>query len=196
MSSIKISDAQKLRAHFEELIHLTDEEFASILSYFTVKKLKKHQFLIQIGDHVHHSYWVKKGLLKATFIDEKEKEHIIQFAMENWWITDYQAYFTQTQAIVNVDCLEDSELYCLSYENREKLCSELQKVEYFFRKKANSGFVALQKRMLSFLSNNIKERYEILLSQYPDLFQRVSKTIIASYLGVSRESLSRLNSRL
>lgn len=196
MSSIKISDAQELRTHFEELIHLTDEEFAFILSYFTVKKLKKHQFLIQTGDHVHHSYWVKKGLLKATFIDEKEKEHIIQFAMENWWITDYQAYFTQTQAIVNVDCMEDSELYCLSYENREKLCSELQKVEYFFRKKANSGFVALQKRMLSFLSNNIKERYEILLSQYPDLFQRVSKTIIASYLGVSRESLSRLNSRL
>ncbi|GAB0154952.1 Crp/Fnr family transcriptional regulator [Chryseobacterium sp. Alg-005] len=187
---------EKLKAHFEEIIELTDDEFAYILSHFTTKKLKKHQFLIQIGDKVNHTYWVKKGLLKAAYTDEKEKEHILQFAMENWWITDYQAYFTRTNAILNIDCLENSELLCLSYENREKLCREMQKVEHFFRKKANSGFIALQKRMLSFMSNNIKERYEILLSQYPHLFQRVSKTIIASYLGVSRESLSRLNTKL
>ncbi|MBO9692711.1 Crp/Fnr family transcriptional regulator [Chryseobacterium sp.] len=186
---------ENLRAHFEEIIELTDDEFAYILSHFTPKKLKKHQYLIQKDDNVHHTYWVRKGLLKASYTDEKEKEHIIQFAMENWWITDYQAYFTHTKAIFNVDCLENTELLCLSYENREKLCREMQKVEHFFRKKANSGFVALQKRMLSLLSDNIKERYEVLLAQYPDLFQRVSKTVIASYLGVSRESLSRLHSK-
>ncbi|WP_345991025.1 Crp/Fnr family transcriptional regulator [Chryseobacterium sp. Chry.R1] len=186
---------ENLRAHFEEIIDLTDDEFAYILSHFTIKKLKKHQFLIQKDDSVSHTYWVKKGLLKASYTDEKEKEHIIQFAMENWWITDYQAYFTHTKAIFNVDCLENTELLCLSYENREKLCKEMQKVEHFFRKKANSGFVALQKRMISLLSDNIKERYEVLLAQYPDLFQRVSKTIIASYIGVSRESLSRLGSK-
>ncbi len=185
----------ELRQHFEEIISLTDTEFDYILTHFTTKKLKKHQFLVQIGDEVKHTYWVQKGLLRATYTDDKDKEYILQFAMENWWITDYQAYFTQTKAIVNVDCLENTELLCLSFENREKLCAELHKVEYFFRKKANSGYIALQKRMLSFLTQNAKERYEILLHQYPNLFQRVPKTIIAAYLGVSRETLSRFSNK-
>ncbi len=185
----------RLKQHFEEIISLTDNEFAYILSYFTTKKLKKHQFLIQEGDNVNHTYWVSKGLLKAYYVDDKEKEHILQFAMEDWWISDYQAYFTQTFATLNVACLEDTELLCLSFDDREKLCSEIHKMEHFFRKKANSGFVALQKRMLSFLTNNAKERYEQLLKQYPHLFQRVPKSVIAAYLGVSRETLSRFTSK-
>jgi CRP-like cAMP-binding protein len=185
--------SKDLRNHFEEIIALTDMEFYYILSHFTEKKLKKHQYLIQIGDEVLHTYWVQKGLLRAVYTDEKEKEYILQFAMENWWITDYQAYFAQSKAILNVDCLEDTELLCLSYENREKLCKEFHSLEYFFRKKANSGFVALQKRMLSFMVDDSKKRYDLLLVQYPALFQRVSKAIIALYLGVSRETLSRLN---
>ena len=183
----------ELRKHFEEIISLTDEEFEYIFSHFTKKKLKKNQFLLQVDDEVKHTYWVKKGLLLATYTDANDKEFIIQFAMENWWITDYQAYFTGNKAIMNVQCLEDSELFCLSYENREKLCDKLHKVERFFRKKANSGYIALQRRMLSLLSDNTQKRYETLLSQYPNLFQRVPKTIIAAYLGVSRETLSRLS---
>lgn len=180
-----------LRKHFEELISLTDKEYDYILSHFTKRILKKHRFLIQVGDEVKSAYWVKKGLLISTFTDENGKELIVQFAMEDWWITDYQAFFTQKNATFNVECLEDSEVYGLSYDNREKLCKEFHKLEYFFRKKANSGYVALQKRMLAFLSNDSKGRYELLLSQYPNLFQRVSKSVIASYLGVSRETLSR-----
>jgi CRP-like cAMP-binding protein len=185
--------SKELRQHIEEIIPLTDKEFSYILSHFTEKKLKKHQYLIQMGDEIAHTYWVSKGLLKATYTDEKEKEHIVQFAMENWWITDYQAYFTQTKAILSVDCLEATELLCLSYENREKLCKELHKMEHFFRRKANIGFIALQKRMLSFMTNSSETRYNLLLKQYPTLFQRVSKSIIAAYLGVSRETLSRFN---
>jgi len=185
--------SETLRKHIEEIVSLTDKEFTLVLSHFTKKKLKKHQYLIQAGDSVNHTYWVKKGLLKASYTDEKGKEYILQFAMENWWITDYQAYFTRTKAILDVDCLEDTELLCLSFENREKICAELHKMESFFRKKANSGFIALQKRMLSFMADDSKKRYELLLKQYPHLFQRVPKSIIASYLGVSRETLSRFN---
>lgn len=187
--------SNELRRHIEEITPLTDEEFSYILSHFTEKKLKKHQYLVQVGDNVMHTYWVQKGLLKATYTDEKGKEHILQFAMENWWMSDYQAYFTQTQAILNVDCLEDVELLGLSYENREKICKELHKMEFFFRKKANSGFIALQKRMLSLMSDDAKKRYDLLLKQYPALFQRVPKTIIAAYLGVSRETLSRFHKK-
>jgi CRP-like cAMP-binding protein len=117
----------------------------------------------------------------------------MQFAMEDWWITDYQAYFNETKASLNIDCIETTEVLCLSLYNREKLCADMHKIEHFFRKKSNSGYVALQRRILSLLNSNAKERYEQLLQQYPALFQRVPKTLIASYLGVSRETLSRFS---
>jgi len=182
-----------LRQQIEKITPLTDKEFDYILSHFTTKKLKKHQFLIQESDLVQNDYFVIKGLLRAYYINEEGKEHIMQFAMEDWWITDYQAYFNETKASLNIDCIETTEVLCLSLYNREKLCADMHKIEHFFRKKSNSGYVALQRRILSLLNSNAKERYEQLLQQYPALFQRVPKTLIASYLGVSRETLSRLS---
>ncbi len=183
-----------LRQHFEKITPLTDEEFDYIFSYFTLKKLKKHQYLVQENDFVQNDYFVISGLLKASHTDKEGKEHIMQFAMEDWWITDYQAYFNQTNATLNIDCIESAELLCLSLQNRDKICAELHKIEHFFRKKSNFGYIALQRRILSLLNSNAKERYEQLLNQYPTLFQRVPKTLIAAYLGVSRETLSRLSS--
>lgn len=183
-----------LRQQIEKITPLTDKEFEYILSHFTIKKLKKHQFLIQESDFVQNDHFVIKGLLKAYYINQDGKEHIMQFAMEDWWITDYQAYFNETKSTLNIDCIEATEVLCLSLHNREKICSDMHKIEHFFRKKSNSGYVALQRRILSLLNSNAKERYEQLLEQYPTLFQRVSKTLIASYLGISRETLSRLSS--
>lgn len=131
-------------------------------------------------------------MLRAYSTDDNGREHIIQFAKEDWWISDYQAYFNQSKSTINIACLEETEVFCLSLEDREKICSELHKVEYFFRKKSNNGYIALQRRILSLLNSSAKERYEQFLSQYPDLLQRIPKTLIASYLGVSRETLSRL----
>jgi CRP-like cAMP-binding protein len=184
----------ELRRHFEKITPLTDQEFDYILSHFTTKKLKKHQFLIQEGYNVTNDYFVVKGLLKAYHVDKEGKEYIMQFAMEDWWVTDYQAYFSQTKATLNIDCIEEVEILCLSLHNRDKICADLHKIEHFFRRKSNMGYVALQRRILSMLNSNAKERYEQLLLQYPTLFQRVPKTFIASYLGVSRETLSRFSS--
>jgi CRP-like cAMP-binding protein len=184
--------SQLLRQHIESITPLTDGEFDYILSHFTTRKIKKHQFLLQQGDPVTNDYWVVSGLLKAYHANEEGREHILQFAMENWWVTDYQAYFNQTLSSLYIDCIEDAEVLCLSLYNREKICAELHKMEHFFRKKSNAGYVALQRRILSLLNNNTKERYEQLLHQYPILLQRVPKTLIAAYLGVSRETLSRL----
>ena len=184
----------ELRRHIEEITPLTDKEFEYILSHFTTKKYKKHQFVIQEGDLVQNDYFVVKGLLKAYYVSKEGKEHIMQFAWEDWWVTDYQAYFSQTNATLNIDCIEEVELLCLSLHNRDKICADLHKMEHFFRRKSNAGYVALQRRILSLLKSSVTERYEQLLNQYPKLFQRVPKTLIASYLGVSRETLSRLSS--
>lgn len=183
-----------LRQQIEKITPLTDKEFDYILSHFVIKKLKKHQFLLQEGDTVDHDYFVTKGLLKAYYVNADGKEHILQFAMEDWWISDYQAHFKGTKATLNINCLEDTELLALSVLNREKLCADLHKMEHFFRKKSTAGYAALQRRILSLLNSNAKERYEQLQEQYPVLMQRVPKTLLASYLGVSRETLSRLSS--
>jgi CRP-like cAMP-binding protein len=184
-----------LRHHFEQITPLTDDEFSYIMTHFSSKKLKRHQYLLQAGDRVQYDYFVVSGLLKAYFANADDgKEHIMQFAMEDWWVTDYQAYFNQTPSMLDIDCLEDVEVLCLSFSNRDKLCGELHKIEHFFRRKSNAGYVALQRRILSLLNSNAKERYEQMLKQYPKLFQRVPKTLIASYLGVSRETLSRFSS--
>jgi len=183
-----------LRNHIEKFTPLTDEEFDYILSHFTPRTYKKHQFIIQKGDLVRNDHYIISGLLRAYHTDHDGKEHIIQFAMEDWWISDYQAYFNETAATLYIDCLENVELLCLSLPNREKLCADLHKVEHFFRRKSNVGYIALQQRVLSLLNNNARERYDQLLQQYPTLIQRVPKTVLASYLGVSRETLSRFSS--
>lgn len=183
---------EKLREHIEKIVPLTDDEFAFVCSHLTIRNYKKREFLIQKGESVKYCYFVISGLLMLVYNDESGNQHIVSFAMEDWWESDFLAYYTQTKATMSLKCLEDTAVFCLSLQDYQKLCTGLQKMEHFFLKKANSGHIGSQQRILSFLTSNAKERYEQLLKRYPSLFQRVSKTLIASYLGVSRETLSRL----
>ncbi|MFV8343496.1 Crp/Fnr family transcriptional regulator [Flavobacterium sp. XS2P39] len=153
---------------------------------------KKGQTVISAGDKVDCEYFVLSGCLKAFFINDEIKMYILQFAMPTWWTSDYDALYSQTRATINIDCITDAEVLCLSNDDREKLCSELHQVEHFFRWRTNKGYVASQKRLLSFMNNDTKKRYEELLTLYPQLYNLVPKHLIAAYLGVSRETLSRL----
>lgn len=182
-----------LRQHIEKITSLTDAEFEYVESFFTKKKLKKHQYLIQEDTEVLNDYLVLNGLLKAYHTDEDGKIHILQFAMQDWWISDYQALNNGTPASIAIDCIEDCELLVLSRDHKEKLCKELHNISDFFRKKSSAGYVALQQRILLLLNKNPQERYNRLFKLQPTLLQRLPKTLLASYLGVSRETLSRLN---
>ena len=181
-----------LRRQIEAIVSLTDEEFDFVLSHVQQKRFKKHQIVIHEGDDVPYDYFVVKGLMKVSRVDMDGKDHIVQFAPEDWWVTDTQAFHNRAKATLMVDCLEDVEAFALSLDNKWKLCRELQKMEYFFLRKTTAGYIALQKRVLCFISSNATERYNNLLTLYPGLLQRVSKSMIASYLGVTRETLSRL----
>jgi CRP-like cAMP-binding protein len=185
---------EKLRKHIEKIIPLTDDEFAFVLSHFTTKTYKKRKFLFQKGESVKFAYFVVSGLLMLVYNDALGKQHIVSFAMEDWWESDFLAYHTQTKATLSLQCLEDTEVFCLSLKDYHKVCADLQKMEHFFLTKANAGHIGSQQRILSFLTSNAKERYEQLLKRYPSLIQRVPKTLLASYLGVSRETLSRFYS--
>lgn len=186
--------SQFLKAHILEVISLNDDDFETVLSFFTQKKFRKRQFLIQEHQPVHEIYLIEKGILKSSIIDGTGKEHILQFAAPNWWISDFAAFFKQENASLAVDCIEDTEVYAITYENLNSLCSKFPAMEHFFRVKSNFGYVALQQRILSLISKSAKERYEDFVRQYPGFSEHIPKQFIASYLGVSRETLSRLYS--
>lgn len=184
--------ASFLRAHIERVVSLTDEEFAQVLPRFRPRTVSRRGLLIKSGDTVKSEFLVMDGLLKSFIYDEKGKEHILQFAMENWWVSDYAAFIAQDKGEIYVQALKTSVVLELSLSDRKELCILVPKMYQFHGEKAFLGYVALQKRVLSMMKNSAKEKYELLLKQYPQLFQKVSKTLIAHYLGVSRETLSRL----
>ena len=183
---------ETLKQHIAKTATLTDKEFDYFFSHFERRSFKKGQVLISEGDQVDHEYFVISGCLKAFYINDEVKMYILQFAMPTWWTSDYGALYNQTPATINIDCITDAEVLCLSNHDREKICSEIHQAERFFRWRTNRGYLASQKRLLSFMNNNTRIRYEDLLAQYPQLYNLVPKHLIAAYLGVSRETLSRL----
>ncbi|TPG58919.1 Crp/Fnr family transcriptional regulator [Hymenobacter nivis] len=183
-----------LRAHLEKLVPLTEAEFAAVLARFSCRQVAKGGFLVREGELVRHNYLVVAGLLKLVHTDAAGKQHFLSFAMEDWWETDFQAYYTQTPATLSLECLEETTVYCLTLENYRALCAELPQLAEFFLHKLALHSIATQQRLLSLLTTTAQQRYEQLLARYPALGQRLSKTLLASYLGVSRETLSRLSS--
>lgn len=187
--------ASFLRNHIGSVVPVTEEELELITHCFTPVFVPKKTSLLSCDQLVSREYLVVEGCMKLFIVDEADKEYIIQFAMENWWISDYPAYHFKTKSTTCIQALEDCVVLELTAENKQKLTREIPAMMAFFGQKSFSGYVALQKRVLSLLKNSAKEKYELLLAQYPELFQRVSKTMIAHYLGVSRETLSRLEKK-
>jgi len=181
-----------LKAHIAKIVSLTDEQFDYVFSHFKPQSYKKGQAIITAGDKVDREYFVLEGCLKSFYINDEIKMFILQFAMPTWWASDYNALYSGNKATISVDCITDAQVLCLSNADREKLCNEIHPVEHFFRWRTNKGYVASQKRLLSFMNNDARHRYEELMALYPALYNIVPKQLIAAYLGVSRETLSRL----
>ncbi|MGZ3943791.1 MAG: Crp/Fnr family transcriptional regulator [Mucilaginibacter sp.] len=184
---------ETLKAHIANMAMLTDEQFEYFFSHFQKQHFQKGQAIITEGDQVECEYFVVSGCLKSFFVNEDLKMFILQFALPTWWTSDYNALYHHTKATINVDCIADAEVLCISNADREKLCSEVHNVERFFRWRTNKGYVAAQKRLLSLLNNDAKHRYEELLKLHPELYNIAPKHLIAAYLGVSRETLSRIH---
>ncbi|HEV3324443.1 MAG TPA: Crp/Fnr family transcriptional regulator [Puia sp.] len=182
-----------LKQHVSRFVSLTEEEIDYFVSHFEEHSFRKGQMVIGEGDRVEREYFVLTGCLKAFFINDEVKMYILQFAMPTWWTSDYIALYNNTRASINVDCVTDAEVLSLSNTAREKLCKEIHSIGHFFRWRTNRGYIASQRRLLSLMNSDAKARYEELMQLYPQLYNIVPKHLIAAYLGVSRETLSRLH---
>lgn len=185
---------QRLKLHIEQITPVSDDEFSYIRSFFTLKKVRKNQCLIHEGDDPICEYLVLSGIYRVFYIDDQGKERVCMFAEENWWMSDYNSYFNQKPATMYLECLAPGEVLCLTLSGREKLASDLHKMEHFFRIKLTKGFVALQLRIKILLFTAPQRRYEEFVKLYPVLIQHLPKKMIAEFLGLSRETLSRLYS--
>lgn len=181
-----------LKQHVTRVSPLSEDQFDKFFQHFQLLQFKKGQSIISTGDIVDTEYFVVEGCLKSFYINDEMKMFILQFAMPTWWASDFDALYSGEKATISVDCITDATVLSLKSSDREKLCQEIHAVEHFFRWRTNKGYVASQKRLLSFMNNDAKSRYEALLHQYPQLYNLVPKNLIAAYLGVSRETLSRL----
>jgi CRP-like cAMP-binding protein len=182
--------------HISKYIQLTEEENDYFISVLQVKRLRKKQYLVQEGDVCRFETFVNKGCLRAYYVDEKGQEHIAQFAIEGWWISDMYSFFTGTPAHLNVDALEDSEFFCIDKASHEELLLQVPKFERFFRIILQNAYVAHQQRIIANMSKTAEERYLEFLERYPQLEQRVPQHQVASYLGITPESLSRIRKQL
>jgi CRP-like cAMP-binding protein len=189
-------NAQLLLSYINQLTPLTKEEEEIILSKFRLRKFLKGQFVVQNGDVCQYENFVVSGCLKTFYIDENGQEHVISFAVENWWTADLGSFITQTPAELNVQCLENSQLAQIHYNELQKLYLEIPKMERFFRLIIQNAFVAAQKRTISNFSLSARERYLQFRQRYPNIEQRVPQYLIASYLGITKEFLSKIRSQL
>ncbi len=181
-----------LHQHINKQVVLDETAFEKLLNLFRPTNLKRGQHLIELGSAVNHQYFVLKGCLRTFMIDSAGKEHTIQFATENWWVSDYLSYYKKVNSIMVVECLEDCQLLQINRVDLNDLFDELPLAERFFRKQLENAFVAFQMRILSSLHQTAEKRYSLFIKNYPDIEQRVKNYQIASYLGITPESLSRL----
>jgi CRP-like cAMP-binding protein len=185
-----------LLQNISKYIQLTQEERDYFTSAIQIKRLRKKQYLVQEGDVCRYESFVNKGCLRTYHVDEKGQEHIAQFAIEGWWISDMYSFLTVTPARFNVDALEDSELLCLDKPSLEELYIQVPKFERFFRIILQNAFIAHQQRIIANMSKTAEERYLDFINHYPKVEQRVPQHQIASYLGITPESLSRIRRQL
>lgn len=187
---------QPLLYYIKKIVALTEEEEAFLVSKVTVRKYLKGQYVLQQGDICKFACFILSGCTKMFYVDKEGQEHILMFSIEDWWTSDMGSFITQTPADFNVQCIEHTEMVMFSYDIIEELYSKIPKLERFFRQIVERAFVASQKRIVRGFSLTAKEQYLFFRTQYPQIEQRIPQYMVASYLGITKEFLSKIKSQL
>jgi len=173
-------------------IDLTSEEIEMLRMCHIYRKIRKRQFLLHEGEVCKYSCFVIKGCLRSYRISNDGNEHILRFAVENWWANDNESYNTGEPAKSNIDALEDTDVILLSKENLDQLLVKIPSLQKLIERLLARSYDAGQNRIYLNISSTAEEKYHHFIKTYPTLLARLPLRTIASYLGVSRETLSRI----
>lgn len=185
----------KIIEFINKFVDLTDQESQLFSACFKEVKVKKRQFIVQPNFTTKHRHYVLKGAFRAYVVADEGQDHTITFAIDDWWITDYNSYIFQQPATMFVVALEDSTILQIDFEKEQELKKSNHKFETFFRIIAERGLASQQRRIISNLTQTAEERYENFVSKYPLIVQRVPQYALASYLGMTTEFLSRIRNK-
>ena len=185
-----------LSKSIKERVSISEEEFDFAKTLFIPKKLRKRRYLLQEGDVSRYTAFVEKGLLRTFSVDEKGNEPILQFSFEGWWISDLYSFLTDEPSHYNIEALENCELLLITKPSWDILLEKTPVFERYFRLLIQNSLIATQRRLMSSLSQTAEEKYTTLINNFPGCIHRVPQHMIASYLGITPETLSRIRGQI
>jgi CRP-like cAMP-binding protein len=191
----KMKEVKPLTDYILQYISLTEEETSYLVSKTHVKKYQKGDTLLLQGNICKTYYFILSGVTKTFYLDKAGLEHILTFCIENWWAADLGSLISQTPASYNIQCLENTSVLEIPFDAMENLYLKIPKLERFFRKIMERAYVATQNRITDAFSLSAKEQYTAFQKRYPQLEQRIPQYMVASYLGIQPQSLSRIRKK-
>lgn len=180
----------------KERVEITEEEFNFCKTLFIPKKLRKKRYLLQEGDICEYTTFVEKGMLRTYTIDDKGNEPILQFSLEGWWVSDLYSFLTDEPSNYNIDALEDCELLMITRPSWDLMLDKIPALERYFRILIQNSLIATQRRLMGSMSETAQEKYTRLINTFPTCLQRIPQHMIASYLGITPETLSRIRGQM
>ena len=173
-------------------VSLSDQDKQSLVSIIKTSSVKKKQYIIEPGRVCKSRTYIVEGAFKVFYLDRKGKEHTVSIGVEDWFVTDFYSYINQVPALNYAEALEDSSIMQMKYQDIEPLCKEIHPLSEYFRLTTERAFAFSRRRVISNISKTAEERYDEYSNQYPHIVSRVPQYVLASYLGMSPEFLSKI----
>lgn len=178
--------------YLTDKIGLSDQEKKVIEKVSKTKKLRKKQFLSQEGEIWRYNAFVCRGLLKTYSINENDTESILSFAPENYWAGDRESLMNETPSKFNIDAIEPTELILIEKQDFERICNDIPQLNQLVNMIIQKSFIVAQSRILTNISLTAEEKYQNFLEKYPNIVKRVPQHMIASFIGITPETLTRI----
>jgi len=186
---------QSLKNHIKKFVEISEEDYREIIPYFTVIEAAKKQNLLVEGKISKCNYFVNKGCLRLFFINEKGIEQTIQFALENWWLSDYASFSSQKPSEFYIQTVEKSEILALDFMLQEEMLARFPQMERYFRCVHQRAHAASQFRIKTLYTMSREELYHMFNEKYPEFVQRIPQYLLASFLGFTPEYLSEIRAK-